>query len=68
MTVGQNVKAIRLQRGLTQERLAVYAGLTRETIRVIEHGKHSPSVSTLSKIARVLGVSVADLVSDKVPA
>lgn len=36
------------------------AGISTETVYAIEHGKRQPSVRTLEKIARALGVEVKD--------
>jgi DNA-binding XRE family transcriptional regulator len=40
--------------------LAREVGVSTETIYAIEHGKRQPSVTTLDKIARALGVDVKD--------
>ena len=40
--------------GLTQSELAKRAGVRVETLSRLEHGKHSPNVATVDKLARVL--------------
>jgi len=40
--------------GLTQSDLARLSGVRVETISRLEHGKHSPNVATVDKLARIL--------------
>lgn len=54
------VKRIRNERGLSQQRLADQAGVNKVTLIRIEHGTGNPNVETLEKIARALDVEVAD--------
>lgn len=51
--------------GITQQDLADISGVALRTVKQIESGRGNPSVSTLNKIANVLGLSV-DLVVKKV--
>ena len=62
--VGERVRAIRLERGLTARELAEASGLALNTISLIERGKISPTVATLHKLATALGVSLASFVED----
>ncbi|MBU1425912.1 MAG: helix-turn-helix domain-containing protein [Gammaproteobacteria bacterium] len=59
--LGNNVKALRLERGLSQEALALDAELDRTYISQIERGVGNPSVLVLLKVAVILGVEVSDL-------
>ncbi|OIR08993.1 HTH-type transcriptional regulator SinR [mine drainage metagenome] len=59
--LGDNVKALRLVQGLSQEALALEAGLDRTYISQIERGVSNPSVLVLLKIAAVLKAEVSDL-------
>ncbi len=61
--IGQRVRALREGRGLTQEALAEEAGMQGPNISRLESGKHVPSLETLERIAKALGIRVADLVS-----
>jgi transcriptional regulator with XRE-family HTH domain len=45
---------------MSQRKLAEEAGVSTETVYSLEHGKRQPSVRTLGKIARGLGVEVKD--------
>ena len=56
------LKALRRERGWSQEALAKKVGVSREYIARLETGKHDPPLSTLSQLARALKVRVAELV------
>jgi transcriptional regulator with XRE-family HTH domain len=58
--LGQRIKQIRLNKGLTQENLAVRSGLTKSYISLLEAGKKVPAIYTLSNIAGALGISIGD--------
>lgn len=60
-----NVKAIREERGITQEKLAKEAGVARATISKLEGGKDVvTSTETIRKIANALDCSVQDIFVD----
>jgi transcriptional regulator with XRE-family HTH domain len=61
---GINLKVIRVQAGLTQESLAIAAGLDRSYIGELERGQRNPSLEVLLKLARALGCSLDDFVRD----
>jgi transcriptional regulator with XRE-family HTH domain len=48
--------ALRLQHGLSQEQAAVRAGLTALTVRRIEKGHQDLRVGTLGRLAQLYGV------------
>lgn len=52
------VTEIRKTIGLTQERFAEIAGLTRRQIAEIERGEANPTLETLNKIGKVFGFTV----------
>ncbi len=54
--LGENLRAARQERGLTQERVAHISGVQAGEISRIEHGKRDPQTSTLLKIAEALQV------------
>lgn len=58
---GMRVAAVRKSRGLTQQELAERTNMSVVGIAYIETGKRWARLGTLSKIARVLQVDVADL-------
>ena len=53
---------LRKERGVTQERLALNAGLTTRTYQKIEHGHSSPEWVTVRRIADALDVKLGALV------
>jgi transcriptional regulator with XRE-family HTH domain len=59
--IGQILRKIRERKGVTQEQLALDAGLNRAYIGYIERGERNPSTNTLVKIAKALKVSPKDL-------
>lgn len=59
--LGSKVKRLRKQKDLTQEQLADKIRVSSTYIGFIEQGVRNPSIATLDKIARVLGVKLSDL-------
>lgn len=59
--VGQNIRELRLARGLTQESLALESGVTRNVLIQVEHGRRGLLFERLFDIADVLGVKPGDL-------
>lgn len=56
-----NVRAIRTERGLTQEQVADVGGLALSDVGRIERGQRDPGVRVLARLSRGLGVRVAEL-------
>jgi putative transcriptional regulator len=56
-----SVQRCRARRGMTQQQLAVSAGVSRLTILNVESGRHHPSILVAYRIAAALGVSVTEL-------
>ncbi len=52
----------RQKRKLSQEELAEYANLSRNTIGKLERGETSPTIDTLERIAKVFEISFVDLI------
>ncbi len=65
MTVGERLKALRLERGLQQRQVAEKAELTPSLVSQIESGRLTPSLHTLGKLAGALGVPIASLLETK---
>jgi transcriptional regulator with XRE-family HTH domain len=55
------LEVARRLRGLTQAELALRAGLSREALNLIETGRRSPRLATMTAIADALGVSLGAL-------
>jgi transcriptional regulator with XRE-family HTH domain len=62
------LRRFREAKGITQYRLAQLSGLSKEGISKLEEGATDPRLSTLQKLAAALGVPVARLVADRLPA
>lgn len=60
--IGERIRVIRQEHGLTQERLAERVNLHPTYISEIENGKANVSLQALASLARSLGVSLGDLV------
>ncbi len=59
---------LRLELGLTQEELARKAGVPQSVIARLESGRHLPSLRSLEKLARRLGLRVEVSLSPVIPA
>jgi transcriptional regulator with XRE-family HTH domain len=62
IALGQRLRAIRQERGLSQQDLGTSAGLSGKFIGEVERGDKSVSVDSLYRVGKVLKVSLADLV------
>ncbi len=59
--VGLNIRCIREDQGISQEKLAHLADLHRAYVGQIERGEKNIGLRNLAKIAKALGVDVKDL-------
>jgi len=61
--LGKTVKKLRKKLGLSQEKLARLADVSKNTVCNIEAGKQdNPTIETLKKVANALQVGVDDLI------
>ena len=68
MTIGNNIKRIREEKGMTQKELADKCNIIYQTIGKYERNLLNPKYETLEKIAKALEVSSFDLIDGyKVP-
>ena len=64
-TTGEKLKRFRRSRGMTQEELAEASGVAQSTIAQIEGGRRKePRPGTLKRLAKPLGVEIAELLED----
>ena len=61
---GDKLKALRVERGLTQAELARRAEVRERQIIRWENHQHVPRADAIVRLAKALGVSVADLLSE----
>jgi transcriptional regulator with XRE-family HTH domain len=61
-TIGKNIKKYRQEKELSQDKLSKLADLSLNTVVKIELDESpNPTIETIQKIAKALGVSVDDL-------
>ena len=65
MNVSQRIKHIRTAKNLSQKEVTLAIGMGAAQYSRIENGKTDPSISTLDKIAKALGVTLAELFSEE---
>ncbi|QZH66428.1 helix-turn-helix domain-containing protein [Mycolicibacterium farcinogenes] len=63
LLVGGRIRALRVQRGMTQEGLALASGVTRNVLIDVEHGRRGLLYERLFDLADALGVPVSELLS-----
>jgi len=62
-TIAKNIKKYRKEKGLSQDKLSRLADVSHATIIKIESGGiQSPTIDTVQKIAKALGIGVDDLI------
>jgi len=65
-SLAARVKRLREAAGLSQQALAMAAGLSISVVTQLEQGaKADPRISTVAALARALGVKVDDLINDQ---
>lgn len=58
MKIGENIRALRLQKGLTQEQVAQQLGVTYQAVSKWENGTNTPDIGLLPEIAALFGVTI----------
>jgi DNA-binding XRE family transcriptional regulator len=59
--VARNIRRLRVARGLSQEMLAVDAGIDRTYVSRLERGLENPTVAVLEKLARAVSSNIEEL-------
>lgn len=59
--LGENLKEIRMSKNITQSELAEKLGADKSFVSNIENGKTNPTLSTITSLAKALGVSTNEL-------
>jgi transcriptional regulator with XRE-family HTH domain len=62
-TLAKNLRLLRAERALSQERLADLSGLHRTYVSSVEREERNISIDNLERLARALGTSLATLLS-----
>ena len=63
-TFGEKIRKIRMERELSQEKLAFLSGLHRTYVGAIERGERNVSFKNIEKIAKTLKVNLEELFRD----
>ena len=64
--LANNIKVLRLQKDLAQEKLALEAGVDRTLVSKIERQIANPSLEIMVKLAAILKVPVTVLLTEKI--
>lgn len=64
VTVGNNLKRYRMDRGYTQAEFAKLLGIAQPTLSEVERGKKLMSFKKLASTADALGITIPELVMD----
>lgn len=65
--IGWNLRRLRVEQGLSQERLALAAGIDRAYVGRVERGSENVTITTLEALAIALAVPVATLLIEPAP-
>lgn len=64
IALGNAIRDVRKQQGVSQEKLALLAGIDRSYVGRVERGDNNVAVLTLLKIGQALNVSMADIMRE----
>ena len=59
--LGKNLKRIRTAKGISQGEIGRILGVDKGFISNIENGKTNPTLATIAKLAKAIGVSTDEL-------
>ncbi len=64
VALGGAIKRIRLEKEISQERLALLAEVDRSYVGRVERGDNNAAILTLARLARALDISIAELMQE----
>ncbi|MGC9602671.1 MAG: helix-turn-helix transcriptional regulator [Minisyncoccia bacterium] len=59
--LGENLKRIRTEKGMSQGDIVRELGMPRSFVSSIENGRTNPTLATIAKLAKAIGVSTDEL-------
>ena len=62
MNIGQRIREVRKERGLSQEELAEKIGLNRSYLSLVENGRSSPTFEFIERVSRGLEIDIRSLI------
>ncbi|MCL4400217.1 helix-turn-helix domain-containing protein [Patescibacteria group bacterium] len=60
--LGENLKRIRTKKGITQGDIVRTLGVPKSFVSSIENGKTNPTLATIAKLAKAIGVPIQELI------
>jgi transcriptional regulator with XRE-family HTH domain len=66
--LGARIARLRKAADVTQVQLAEFLGVSQQTVNAYEMGHRRMAISALPRLAKLLGVSIEELIGEKVPA
>jgi transcriptional regulator with XRE-family HTH domain len=63
LNLANSIRSLRLRNGLSQRELALRMSVARTYVSKLETGNTTPTLSTLARLARGLGLTISDLLS-----
>lgn len=63
IALGEALRRIRLEKAISQEKLALLAEVDRSYVGRVERGDNNVAVLTLSRLARAMDISMAELMA-----
>jgi transcriptional regulator with XRE-family HTH domain len=64
LAFGSALRRLRKAAGMSQETLGLEAGVQRNFVSLIETGQNQPTIGTVAKLARALGMKASELVAE----
>lgn len=64
MTIGENIKRIRKEKGLTQKELGALCGMSESQIRHYELNYKTPRFETIKRISKALDIRLSEILDD----
>ena len=64
--LGHLIRLFRQEKSLTVQQLAEHAELSAPYVSQLEHGKASPSIATLRRLAKALDVHIVEFFADEI--